>query len=234
MGVTLVLLSYNEIEGTKYLFKKIPFNCVDEFFAVDGGSTDGTIEYLKQHSIKIISQESKGRGEAFRIAFNKAKNDNIIFFSLDGNEDPDDIPKFREFFDKGYDLVIASRMCKGARNEEDDKSIRIRKWANNFFNLLVNLFWNRGRNKYITDSINGFRGINKNAWKVMNPDGEGYTIEYQTTIRALKSGLRIIEFPTIEKERIGGESYAKSIPTGLKFLKLFFNELFIGNKFKKI
>ena len=127
MGITLVLLCYNEIDGTKYLLDKIPFDSVDEYFAVDGGSTDGTREYLKLNNVKIIDQKSKGRGEAFRIAFRKAKYDNLIFFSLDGNENPDDIAMFKEFFDNGYDMVIASRLAKGAVNEEDNKLFPLRK-----------------------------------------------------------------------------------------------------------
>lgn len=233
MGITLILLSYNEIEGTKALIDKIPFDSVDEYFVVDGGSTDGTRELITKHNIKIVDQESKGRGEAFRIAFKEAKNDNLIFFSLDGNENPEDIKKFKKFFNEGYDMIIASRMSKGAINEEDNQFFKFRKWANNAFNFLVNIIWNRGENKYVTDCINGFRGISKKAWKLMNPNGNGYTIEYQTTIRALKLGLKITEFPTIEGQRIGGESYAKAIPTGLKFLKLLFKEIFIGKKFNK-
>ncbi len=231
MGITLVLLSYNEITGTKALLDKIPFTAVDEYFAVDGGSTDGTREYLEQKGVRVIGQKSKGRGEAFRIAFQEAKNDNVIFFSLDGNENPEDVKKFKPLFDQGYDMVIGSRMMKGAKNEEDDEVFKIRKWANNAFNLIINILWNRGPNKFITDSINGFRGISKSAWQKMKPDGAGYTIEYQTTIRSLKLGLKVAEFPTIEGARIGGESQAKSIPTGIKFLKLLWHEIIIGRRF---
>ena len=232
MGITLVLLSYNEIDGTKALLDKIPFDAVDEYFAVDGGSTDGTREYLTEKGIKIVDQKSKGRGEAFRIAFQEAKNGNLGFVSLDGNEDLDDIKKFRGYFDQGADMIIASRMMKESRNEEDDQFFKWRKWANNAFNLLINILWNRGPNKYIYDSINGFRGITRNAWEKMNPDGAGYTIEYQTTIRALKLKLKVAEFPTIEHDRIGGESYAKAIPTGIKFLKLLWHEILVGKRFK--
>ena len=35
---SLVLLTLNEIDGLKEIYKKIPFSSVDEVFAVDGGS----------------------------------------------------------------------------------------------------------------------------------------------------------------------------------------------------
>jgi glycosyltransferase involved in cell wall biosynthesis len=231
VGISLILLSYNEIEGTRALIHRIPFRQVDECFAVDGGSTDGTRELLRESGVKVVDQTSKGRGEAFRIAFDVAQNDNLIFFSLDGNEDPNDIPHFRKYFDEGYDMVIASRMCRGARNEEDDRVLKVRKWANNAFNWAINAIWNRRGSSYVTDSINGFRGITRKCWQSIRPDGVGYTIEYQSTIRALKLNLRVAEFPTIEGQRIGGQSNARAIPTGLRFLRLLFKEIMIGKNF---
>lgn len=229
MKLSLVLLTRNEITGLTALWDRIPFAAADEAFAVDGGSTDGTLEFYRQKGLPVVEQVSRGRGEAFRLAFAHAKGDALLFYSPDGNEDPADIPRFRAHLDAGADMVIASRMMRGAYNEEDAHWWRPRKWANNAFNALANLSWNRS--PYVTDSINGFRAVTRAAWQRMNPDGPGYTIEYQSTIRAFKLGLKIVEFPTRESSRIGGESQAKSIPTGLKFLRLYARELRLGKRF---
>lgn len=227
MKISLVLLTWNELPGLEALFDKIPFDSVDEAFAVDGGSTDGTLAFYEKHNFRVLQQASKGRGEAFRMAFAQAEGDAILFYSPDGNEDPADIPKFRPLLEAGNDLVIGTRMVKGARNEEDDKLIPLRKWANLSFNWMVNTRWNRS-GKYVTDSINGYRAITRKAWEQLSPDGAGYTIEYQSTIRALKLGLKIAEFPTLEGQRIGPEKGSPSIQTGLAFLKLYGKELKIG------
>jgi hypothetical protein len=47
----------------------------------------------------------------------------------------------------------------------------------------------------------------------------------------MKFGLKIAEIPTIEGQRIGGESTAKSIPTGLLFVRFLFKEIKIGRDF---
>jgi glycosyltransferase involved in cell wall biosynthesis len=230
MKFGLVLLTYNEIEGISALWDKIPHNGFDEYFAVDGNSTDGTLEFFKEKNLTTYCQTKKGRGDAFRLAFESSKSDVLIFFSPDGNEDPADILKIKEGFlaEVNTDLIIASRMMKGAVNEEDDLLFKWRKWANNAFNLLANLFFNRSLfSVYITDSINGFRGFRRSAFYKLNLDAMGYTIEYQSTIRSFKNKLNIREIPTREGERIGGESYAKSIPTGIAFLKCFGRELFV-------
>ena len=230
MKISLVFLTLNEIVSLTELFDKIPLDAVDESFAVDGGSTDGTRKFFRKKGIQVYTQEVKGRGEAFRIAFKKAKGDALIFFSPDGNEDPNDIPKFRPFLEKGHDMVIATRMVKGAHNEEDDQVFKWRKWANNAFNLMANITWNRGA--FITDTINGYRAITKDAWEKLAPDGQGYTIEYQSSIRAFKKRLKIIEFPTIEGSRIDDREGSPSIKTGLAFLKMYFSELKRGNNWE--
>lgn len=222
-----MILTLNEIEGLKVVFDRIPVGSVDEILAVDGGSTDGTQEFLESKGIRVVRQQRRGRGDAFRLAFLEAKGDALIFFSPDGNEDPQDLPKFRPLLEAGADLVIGTRMIKGARNEEDDQLLKLRKWANQAFTLMANLTWNR-HTSYVTDTINGYRAIRRTAWENLRPDGPGYTIEYQTSIRALKQKLKIVEFPTKEGNRIDGREGSPSIPTGLAFLKLYWGEFAQG------
>lgn len=231
MKVSLVILTFNEIVGLRSLFDKIPLDTVYEAFAVDGGSQDGTLEFFAEKNFVVHRQVNKGRGDAFKVAFEKAQGDVILFFSPDGNEDPADIPKFLQLLNEGFDIVIGTRMVKGAHNEEDEQFFKWRKWANNTFTLMANLTWNR--KKYVTDTINGFRAITKQAWKELALDGPGYTIEFQSSIRAFKLGLKIAEFPTYEGSRIDGREGSPSIKTGMAFLKMYFSELFRGKKFLK-
>ncbi len=226
---TLVILTLNEIEGITALFDRIPFDQVDEYFVVDGGSTDGTVEFFREKGVNIIPQKSKGRGEAFRIAEKESIGDYLVFFSPDGNEDPADIPRLLNLLDEGNDLAIASRFLPESRNEEDDLKFPWRAWANRIFTFISNMIWNK--KKYITDTINGYRAFRRDAFRKLKVDAPGFAIEYQTSIRAMKLGLKVGEIPTIEGHRIGGESTAKSIPTGLLFLRFLLREMMIGRNF---
>lgn len=221
---TLVMLTLNEIEGLKKLYSHIPIKLIGEVFAVDGGSTDGTLEFYKKNKIKVLKQISKGRGEAFRIAIKNAKYDNLVFFSPDGNENPKDIEKLFYHLDRGCDMVIASRFMKGARCDEDNQLIKIRKFGNKIFTLFMNILFN-GR---LTDSINGFRSVTKEAFKKIQPDASGFGIEFQMSIRALKHKMKIMEIPTIENERIGGQSTAGTLSVGWYFVRLLVREFFRG------
>jgi len=225
-GTTLVILTLNEIEGLRHVFPKIPPWCVDEVLAVDGGSTDGTLEFFADHGVRTVRQTKRGRGEAFRLAVREARGDRFVFFSPDGNEDPHDIPRLLEGLAAGYDMVIASRFMAGARSEDDDKFLfASRRWGNLMFTWLANALW-RGRPR-ITDTINGFRAITRQAFARLAPDAEGYAIEFQMSMRALQLKLKVLEVPTVESERFGkGVSKLNIIPVGFQFLRVMLRERF--------
>jgi len=226
---SLIILTRNEIEGLKSLIRKIPFEAADESFAVDYNSTDGTVEFFKKHRIRVVKQKEPGRGKAFQLGLETAKGKYLIFFSPDGNENPADIPKLIALLRTSNDLAIASRFMKGSRNEEADKFFKFRAWANRLFTLAVRILWG-GR---VTDTINGYRAIKKEALSKLNLDAGGFAIEYQMTIRALKLKMKIAQIPTIEGSRIGGQSTSSAIPTGLKFIYFLIREIILGKSFVK-
>lgn len=227
MKSTLVILTFNEIEGIKKLFREIPFDKFDECFVVDPGSKDGTVEFFKGKNVRVIFQEKRGRGEAFRIAVESTNSDLLVFFSPDGNEKPADAVKLKEVIEEGYDMAIASRFLPESRSDDSSSKIPYRSCGNRFFTFLANLIF--GGN--LSDSINGFRAIRKDKFKALNPNAEGFAIEYQMSIRAMKLKYKIKEIATIEDPRIGGKSTAKTIPLGLKLLKILFREILVGKNF---
>lgn len=223
---TLAIIVVDELAGVRAVVPKLLeyVHCVDEILTVDGNSTDGTREFLEAQGIRVIIQDRPGRGEAIRMAVSQSSGDHILFFSPDGNEDPEDVPRLFDVLGKGADMVIASRFSPGARNEEDGAMLPLRKWVNRAFTFLSNILWNDG--PYVTDTINGFRAVTRDAFLRLAPRSMGYSVEYEMTIRAMKYQMRTVEIPTIEGPRIGGKTKAPSLRTGLVFLQLFFRELF--------
>jgi glycosyltransferase involved in cell wall biosynthesis len=224
---TLFISTLNEIEGLRQLFSRIPLDSFDECYALDGGSTDGTIEFFQEQGVEVIAGVKKG--EIFNVGANCTQCEDLVFFAPDGNENPDDILRLLDKLREGYDMVIASRFMPASRNEEDGKLIPLRAWANRAFTLLVHLRW--GGN--LTDTINGFRAVKRTSVLEMALEPSGFDIEFQMSIRGRKLGHRIAEIPTLEGDRIGGESTAYSIPTGMLMLRRYLKELIVGTQFRK-
>ena len=123
---------------------------------------------------------------------------------------------------------MACRVCPGSINKEDHKKIKPRKWVNIIFNKMANLLWNKG--EYTHDTINGFRAITRKTWNKIDIDTDGYTVEYQSTIRCFKNNIKILEFPTHELQRIGSKGGSPALHTGLMFIKLYLRECFLSIK----
>lgn len=88
MALSFCIPTYNRLPHIKKLIESIRENIGNytyEIIVADGGSTDGTIEYLKkQTDVKLIEQgKLTGSIKAFNIAFKKAKYEYIFWPSDD-------------------------------------------------------------------------------------------------------------------------------------------------------
>jgi len=218
----LFICARNEIEGSRVLADRVPYSRFDEIYELDGNSIDGTREFWARRGVKTINGIKKG--EIFTTAARTTTAENIVFFAPDGNENPDDIARILDLLEEGYDMAIASRFMKGSRNEEDNQFLPLRAWANRGFTIIVRTIW--GGN--LTDTINGFRGLKREKLVQLNLECTGFDIEFQTSIRFLKKGWSVAEFPTYEGDRIAGKSSSSSIPTGLLMLQRVWKELRLG------
>ena len=83
-----------------------------ELVFVEDGSTDNTFPILeeiasKDNRVSIIKfRKNFGKAIALNAAFRHAKGDIVITMDGDLQDDPDEIPRFIEKIEKGYDLVV--------------------------------------------------------------------------------------------------------------------------------
>jgi len=207
----------NEIDGMREIMPEIKKEWVDQILIVDGNSTDGTIEYAKEHGYEIMIQKTKGIGNGYREALPLIKGDIIIIFSPDGNSVPEKIPEVVEKMKEGYDLLIVSRYLQGAKSYDDDFFTKI---GNKIFTTTINLLFG-GR---YTDSLVIFRAYKKSLINDLKIDAKHMTFEEQISIRAAQKKLKITEIPGDEPQRIGGERKIRVFKTGLTlFLEIFKN-----------
>jgi len=218
LRLTLCLLTLNEIEGCRHDVPNLPLDEFDEVFAIDGGSTDGTVEYLKGRGLPVFQQELKGYNGAYICAFTRCSTDALVMYHPKGSVDPAILLKFRGYFEQGYDLVVASRLIAGAVNEEDHKLFRPRKWFVRILGLVAALLWKRDRGM-IADVLHGCRGMRRDSFFAIEPLPTGVSIDLEMVVGAYRRRLPRIEFPIVEAPRLAGETRFKAWPTGRALLR---------------
>ncbi|MEK7541241.1 MAG: glycosyltransferase family 2 protein [Patescibacteria group bacterium] len=219
MKTTLAILTLDEVEAVPVVLPNIQKQWVDEIIVVDGGSTDGTIEWCRAHDYRVLVQQRPGYGEGMRECIALAQGDVIIEFMGDGNCDPAAIPRLIEKMKEGHDLVIASRNMEGAASLDETRITRLGNWG---FTALINVLFRAS----FTDAMNGYRAYRKDRFLALNADEDGLTFPTQTSIQFAKARFKITDIPCIEPKRIGGVRKAKNFRTGLQLLRMIVKELF--------
>ena len=227
MTVGLCLITWNELEGCKHDVPLIDRSQFDQVYCIDGGSTDGTVEYLQEQGIEVYRQTAKGLNQACKDGANFCKCDAFVFFHPKGSIPVEDTYKFRELYEQGYEFIVGSRMMKESHNEEDDKLLKPRKWFVLGMGLAAKILFKKEGNT-IWDSLHGCRGMTVEAFKKCDISDMSPSVDIEMVCRSYKLKLKRIEFPTTERPRIAGETHFKAYSTGKKLLKYLFWE--IGRK----
>ena len=139
IDVSLVIPVFNEEQNLGSLHEEIhtvleQMTSTSEIIYIDDGSTDNSIQYLKQiqqndPSVRIIRfRRNFGQTAALSAGFKYARGHIIVPLDADGQNNPADIPNLINKLEEGYDIV------SGWRKERKDNPVtrtlpsRIANW----------------------------------------------------------------------------------------------------------
>ncbi len=227
MRLTLCVMTWNELEGCRHDIPRLDLDQFEEVFAVDGGSTDGTREYLESRGIPVHLQDIPGYNGAYITAFRRCTTDALVLFHPKGSVDAAETLNFRPYLEQGYELVVASRIIDGGVNEEDDRLFKPRKWFVIGLAIVLHILWKREGNT-VWDVLNGFRAMRREAFWAIDPLEHGLSIDLEMVLRSYRKRLKRVEFPVTEKARLCGETHFKAFPTGRRLLRYLLFELTRG------
>ena len=135
----LVLVpAYNAAKYLPELIQRLrQFVCDDNLLFVNDGSTDNTLDLLKEHRVKFISfPQNRGKGAALMAGFDFAIERNyrsVLTIDADLQHLPEEIPRF-------YALDNGRRMVIGTRNI-DLSIMPFARWlTNNLTSLIISVF----------------------------------------------------------------------------------------------
>ncbi|MDQ5770305.1 glycosyltransferase [Thiothrix subterranea] len=154
MKISFITTTYNSLETLKECIKSVSECSIKdmEHIVADDGSTDRTIEYIKNlnsFNIKLISCGRVGRANALNIAIEKAKGDFICILDSDDLVIPDNFGLFIDFIVRkdmleNYDVFYGNIVINGINKNSPTKKNHSENQINyRELNKKTLLFYNR-------------------------------------------------------------------------------------------
>jgi len=220
ISVSLIIPTLNEERNLPHVLPRIPrLPEVIEIILVDGSSSDQTIQVAQDlvPQIKVVLEPGKGKGMAIHAGACAAAGDYFLILDADGSHLPEEIPLYIEKAKEGYDLVKGSRYMNGTNTKDEtwDHGILVR-----ISQLVANTLWHTS----FTDICYGMFLINRQKYLDLNIQAQRHDVEWELMAKALKAGLRIVEVPAFEAQRIHGKSHLSIVRDGWLIANAVFRE----------
>jgi glycosyltransferase involved in cell wall biosynthesis len=211
--VSVVIPALDEAENLPHVLPRIP-TWVHEVILVDGHSTDDTAETAMRlwPSIRLITQEGRGKGAALRTGFRAATGDIVVMLDADGSTDPAEIPAFVGALLAGADFAKGSRFLQGSGTADMPLYRRV---GNTAFVKLTNLLFGTR----FTDITYGYNAVWRQHDQALALEIDGWAQEIIANIRVARAGLRIVEVGSYEYRRVAGMAKLKTFSAGWVILK---------------
>lgn len=175
----------------------------DEILVIDGNSNDKTREIAQGKCTRVITDDGKGKGAAIRLGLKIATHQIVVFIDGDGSHEASDIPVLIfPIRNNIADIVIGSRMTGGSDELFSDASEFIRLTGSMIINLAINYRWN----VRLSDTQNGYRAVIRELAMHLGTESNSTTIEQEIVMKALALNYRVMNIPSHEYKRKGGES----------------------------
>jgi len=197
--VSVIIPTLNEKEAVEDVIDDIPKERLQEkgyeveLVAVDGGSSDGTLEILNKSEIKVLHSD-EGKAEGVREGLKNVNGDLIFLIDGDGSYACKKIPIMLEELEKGSEMVLGSRL-------EGDISNGAMPTKNKIGNRILTWLANRLYGTDISDLCTGLRGFRCDGLNPEEIPGDGFEIE--AGLHAVFSEKDISEVSIDYRERKG-------------------------------
>ena len=221
MKISIIIPVFNEVNyiGTvidKVYEKKKEFDL--EIIVSDDGSTDGTLDLIKNNNKidKFITKKNEGKGSAIIHALKYVTGDLVLIQDADFEYSPNDYKLLIDPFTKdNADVVYGSRFQGSSKKRIIYYRNRL---ANFFLTHLSNLFTNLN----FSDVECGFKVFKTEVLKKINLQEKSFGFEIETTMKISKLNLRIFEVGVSYLGRTKEEGKKIGFKDGIQAIYLIF------------
>jgi len=216
--VSVVVPAMNEEGNIGQVLSELPEG-LHEVILVDGNSNDNTVEAARRAypGIRVTTQSGRGKGDAFRTGFAAVTGNLVVMLDADGSADPAEIPRFVAALEAGADFAKGSRYMEGGGSADITK-------LRSLGNLVLSGTANQTHGTEFTDLCYGYNAFWARCLPFISLDVPGFEVETLINLRMASAGMKIVEVPSYEKERISGQSNLKTFRDGFRVLGTIFKE----------
>jgi glycosyltransferase involved in cell wall biosynthesis len=196
LRITTIIPCLNEEQGIERVLRSMP-EFVDEVIVVDNNSTDRTSEVAASLGAKVVREEVRGYGRAYKRGFADATGDLII--TLDGDQSyPVDAISYliEAFLHLEVDFLNASRFPVRDKRAMSPKH----KVGNLILSLAMSVLYFR----WVRDSQSGMWIFRREILKEMKLESDSMAFSEEIKIEALRSPrIRFGEISIMYSSRLG-------------------------------
>ena len=195
-SITVIIPCLNEEQGIEKMLRAMP-DFVDEVVVVDNASTDRTSEVAAAMGAKVVREDVRGYGRAYKRGFAVATGDLIV--TLDGDHSyPVDALSYliEAFLHLEIDFLNASRLPV--------RDPRAMSFKNKMGGLLLSIAMSVLFFHWVRDSQSGMWVFRRSILKLMKLESDGMAFSEEIKIEALRNrGIRFGEISIMYSSRLG-------------------------------
>jgi len=195
-SIAVIIPCLNEEAGIEQVLRAMP-EFVDEIIVVDNGSTDRTPDVARSLGAKVIREEVRGYGRAYRRGFACASADLIVTLDGDHSYPIDGISYLLEaFLHLHVDFLSASRFPV-----RDSSAM---SFKHKFGNLVLSLAMSILFFRWVRDSQSGMWVLRRSILQEMKLEADGMAFSEEIKIEALcHPRIRFGEISILYSSRLG-------------------------------
>jgi glycosyltransferase involved in cell wall biosynthesis len=182
----------------------------DALIFVDNASTDGTLERLARHPVRVLRHATNlGYGASVRDGIAASDGEKVVILDADLEFPPEAVPELLQALDR-HAVVYCSRF----RGATPPPMPRFRRFGNALASRLYNLLYGQ----HTTDVYTGMKGLRRRALPLHALRRNGFVHGAEIAALIAFSGQQIAEIAVDFAPRQGGRSKMRHIPETVKLL----------------
>jgi glycosyltransferase involved in cell wall biosynthesis len=181
-----------------------------EIIVVDGNSTDGTIEIVKDSKARLIIEPRRGYGLALRVGMKAARGDVVIMVDGDGTYEFRHVNRLVQRM-----LETDAEMCLATRMYDPNKAMGLFNFVGN---KIITFCFNMLYKQNFSDTQSGFRAISHSALEKVEFKETDMPFATEMLIRFSRKGFKMVEIPSSYKVRKYGKTKLKPLNSGIEIL----------------